>query len=68
MGKKGDLKKYNAQLVAKGFSQVPGVDFTNTFLPVIRQEILRIMLFIAVKKTGKYNKHLNKFISLMNGW
>ena len=36
--------KYKARLVARGFSQVEGVDFTETFAPVIRFQSLRMLL------------------------
>ena len=39
--------KHKARLVARGFSQVEGVDFTETFAPVIRFQSLRMLLAIA---------------------
>jgi hypothetical protein len=36
-----------ARLVAKGFSQVKGIDFTDIFSPVVRYETVRLMLAIA---------------------
>jgi hypothetical protein len=36
-----------ARLVAKGFSQVKGIDFTNIFSPVMRYETVHLMLIIA---------------------
>jgi len=46
---KGKLIKYKARLVAQGFSQKPGVDFSNdgTFAPVMRFETLRTFLAFA---------------------
>ena len=35
---------YRARLVAQGFSQVPGVDFTENFAPVMNDETLCILL------------------------
>ena len=43
----GDIVKFKARLVAQGFSQVPGVDFEETYAPVGRTASLRIMLAIA---------------------
>jgi transposase InsO family protein len=43
----GRVVKYKARLVAQGFSQVPGVDFEETYAPVGRTASLRIMLAIA---------------------
>ena len=46
---KGEIVKYKARLVAQGFSQKPGIDFSNngTFAPVMRFETLRTTLALA---------------------
>jgi hypothetical protein len=36
-----------ARLVAKGFSQVEGIDFTDIFSPMVRYETVCLMLAIA---------------------
>lgn len=36
--KKKNLEKCKAQLVARGFSQLPGLDFNETFAPVAKQK------------------------------
>lgn len=45
----GNIIKYKARLVAQGFSQKPGTDYSNdgTFAPVMRLEILRTDLAFA---------------------
>ncbi len=43
----GKIMRYKARLVARGFSQVEGVDYTKTFAPVLQQEMLRSLLAIA---------------------
>ena len=44
----GKIAKYKARLVAQGFSQVAGVDYVDTFAPVIRLESLRVLFAIAI--------------------
>ena len=44
-----NIESYKAQLVAQGFFQKPGTDYsdTGTFAPVMRFETLRTMLALA---------------------
>ncbi|KAK0592604.1 hypothetical protein LWI29_022178 [Acer saccharum] len=44
----GSLLKYKARLVAKGFHQTPGLDFLDTFSPVVKASIIRVIFSIAV--------------------
>ena len=48
--KEGILEKYKVCLVAKGYSQIPGLDDTNTFSPVGRLETIRAILALAVSQ------------------
>eukprot|EP00253_Pinus_taeda_P011075 PITA_11075 len=43
----GKVEKYKAQLVAKGYSQVPGIDFGDTFSPAAKVISIRLLLSIA---------------------
>ncbi|OQR85104.1 retrovirus-related Pol polyprotein from transposon TNT 1-94 [Achlya hypogyna] len=43
----GEVERFKARLVAQGFSQRYGVDFTETFSPVIRQPSVRVLLVLA---------------------
>ncbi|KAH9667197.1 retrovirus-related pol polyprotein from transposon RE1 [Citrus sinensis] len=44
----GSINKYKARLVAKGFLQTPGLDFNETFSPVVKAATIRITLTMAV--------------------
>ena len=46
---KGDTNNptYKARYVAKGFSQIEGVDYTETFSPIARMETVRTLMQIA---------------------
>ena len=43
----GALLRHKARLVAQGFSQVPGLDFTATFAPTLKAVSLRFMFAIS---------------------
>jgi hypothetical protein len=42
----GSLDKYKARLVAKGFTQQPSVDFVDTYSPVAKFTLVRIIMSI----------------------
>jgi hypothetical protein len=44
----GSLDKYKACLVAKGFRQRYGIEYEDTFSPVVKAATIRIILYIAV--------------------
>ena len=46
-GANGNVTVYKAQLVAKGFRQVRGVDYDETFSPLTMLKSVQIMLAIA---------------------
>jgi hypothetical protein len=49
----GEVVRNKAHLVAQGYSQVEGLDFGETFAPVARLEVIRILLAFAVSKGFK---------------
>jgi len=46
----GEQYKYKARLVVKGYNQIEGLDYEETFAPVCRYESLRIVLSVAAEE------------------
>jgi hypothetical protein len=49
-GANGQVDKLKARYVAKGFAQVEGLDFFETYAPTCKPETFRILLAVAAKK------------------
>jgi len=52
----GRIVKYKARLVARGYDQIYGVDYINTFSPTLKQDTLRIIIAIAVNNKFKIHQ------------
>lgn len=53
LNQEGDIQKHKARLVARGFTQKPGIDFYETFSPVARLETIRTVIVVAAQKKWK---------------
>ena len=47
----GEVDKYKVRYVAKGFVQVEGLDFFETYLPTCKPETFRTLLAVATQKS-----------------
>ena len=46
----GTIVKFKAHLVAKGYTQRPGIDYFKTFAPVAHKESIHVALAIAAEQ------------------
>ena len=62
------IMKYKAQLVVQGFTQVPGIDYTNIFAPVTKLDSLCALLAVAAQNNQEIyqidvkNAYLNRVL------
>ena len=62
----GSPLKYKAILVAKGYSQVHGIDYNETFAPVAKMDSIRLALAIAALKQWEVH-HMDVKCAFLNG-
>ncbi len=46
---KGDIDKYKARYVAQGFSQIPGLEYKETYAPTARPETIRLTFALTAQ-------------------
>ncbi|GBP29746.1 Retrovirus-related Pol polyprotein from transposon RE1; Endonuclease RE1 [Eumeta japonica] len=59
--------RYRARLVAKGFTQKAGIDYHETFSPVLRYTTLRLLFSLSVKLNLDI-RHLDVTTAFLNGY
>jgi hypothetical protein len=52
----GSIEKYKARFVARGFSQVEGVDYDETFTLIARYTSIRVVISIVAKMAWKIHQ------------
>lgn len=44
------IKRYKARLMAKGYAQTYGIDYQETFAPVAKMNIVRVLISLAANQ------------------
>ncbi|XP_076894546.1 putative mitochondrial protein AtMg00820 [Bidens hawaiensis] len=63
---KGEVTKYKARLVTKGYLQRHGIDYEEEFTPVARIETVRLLLTLATHEGWAFH-HLDVKIAFLHG-
>lgn len=61
-----DKVRYRARLVAKGFTQRPGIDYSDIFSPVVKHSTLRMLFALSVQWEMDIT-HLDVTTAFLNG-
>jgi hypothetical protein len=65
-GYEGVAARRKVRLVAKGYSQLPGIDYSETFAPVVKMETFRLAVAFAVKHKLQISS-LDVWVAFLNG-
>jgi hypothetical protein len=52
----GQVSKYKSRLVSKGFQKVLGIDYEETFTPVLKMDSIYLELSIVVEKGWEFHE------------
>lgn len=64
--KEGNIERYKARLVARGYTQVEGIDYKETFCPVIKLKSIRTLLAFSVEQDWQVHQ-LDITAAYLNG-
>ena len=62
----GSINKYKARLVVKCYSQQQGIEFIETFAPMARFDIIKLLLALTAHK-GRKVYQLDIKLTFLNG-
>ena len=63
---KGNIERYNARLVAKGFIQKEGVDYNEMFFPISSKDTFRIIMALVAHFDLEFHQ-MDVKITFLNG-
>lgn len=54
--KHGEIERRKARIVARGFNQIPGIEYNETYSPVVKLSSLRFLIGLAVEENFKLHQ------------